>query len=263
MASSRAKDMTGKRFYNLVVIKRAENKVYPSGGVSACWLCKCDCGNEVIVAGDSLRRGLTKSCGCLRDKYYNTKRRKTNDYNLSGEYGIGYTSNGEEFYFDLEDYDKIKDYSWHLQGDGYIGTHISGGKQLRMHRLLIPSEQKIDHINHCLVDNRKSNLRVATTSQNGMNRTINRNNKSGITGVCYNKQTNKYVATMKYNLKDIFIGSYQGFTNASLARLETEEKYYKEFMPQDHRKILSYIRNGGKLEYGNKELVNKIINDML
>lgn len=33
---------------------------------------------------------------------------KTNTYDLTGEYGIGYTSSGDEFWFDLEDYDKIK-----------------------------------------------------------------------------------------------------------------------------------------------------------
>ena len=38
---------------------------------------------------------------------------KTNKYDLSGEYGIGYDSNGQKFYFDLEDYDKIKNYCWY------------------------------------------------------------------------------------------------------------------------------------------------------
>lgn len=32
----------------------------------ACWLCKCDCGNKVIVTGCHLQRGCTKSCGCLQ-----------------------------------------------------------------------------------------------------------------------------------------------------------------------------------------------------
>lgn len=55
-------DMTGQRFGKLVVIKRAENN--KSG--AAMWLCQCDCGNEKIVSGGSLRSGGTKSCGCIQ-----------------------------------------------------------------------------------------------------------------------------------------------------------------------------------------------------
>jgi len=53
-------DMTGRRYGRLVVIKRHEITV-----CGATWECKCDCGNTTIVIGKSLRRGLTKSCGCL------------------------------------------------------------------------------------------------------------------------------------------------------------------------------------------------------
>lgn len=40
------------------------------------WKCKCDCGNETIVLGTSLRTGITKSCGCAKYdglKRYNMK----------------------------------------------------------------------------------------------------------------------------------------------------------------------------------------------
>lgn len=60
----KAKDIKGKRFHNLVVIDRAE---LPSKlAKSAYWLCKCDCGNETIVASHHLTRGEVKSCGCNR-----------------------------------------------------------------------------------------------------------------------------------------------------------------------------------------------------
>ena len=55
-------DLTGQPFGRLIVIRecgRAKN-----GGVL--WLCKCECGREVVVSGDNLRRENTKSCGCLR-----------------------------------------------------------------------------------------------------------------------------------------------------------------------------------------------------
>ena len=56
----KAIDETGKRYGILTVIKRVENDKFGK----AQWLCKCDCGNEIIVAGSSLRRGNTKTCGC-------------------------------------------------------------------------------------------------------------------------------------------------------------------------------------------------------
>lgn len=54
-------DLTGQRFGRLTVIERA-NK--PGEGYSPTWLCKCDCGNTKIVVGQSLRSGITVSCGC-------------------------------------------------------------------------------------------------------------------------------------------------------------------------------------------------------
>lgn len=57
-----AKDLTGQRFTRLTVI--APVGVGKSGHVL--WLCRCDCGNEKIAASQGLRRGNTKSCGCLQ-----------------------------------------------------------------------------------------------------------------------------------------------------------------------------------------------------
>ena len=47
----------------LIVIKRAPNK-----GAQVQWLCKCICGNEIVVDGRRLRTGNTKSCGCLKQE---------------------------------------------------------------------------------------------------------------------------------------------------------------------------------------------------
>lgn len=53
-------DMVGKRFGRLVVLERAGN-----AGPCAAWRCRCDCGNEIVTNGSCLRRGQTRSCGCL------------------------------------------------------------------------------------------------------------------------------------------------------------------------------------------------------
>lgn len=54
-------DLTGKKFGRLTVLKRAKN----DKNGSTKWLCRCDCGNERIISGKSLRNGHTQSCGCL------------------------------------------------------------------------------------------------------------------------------------------------------------------------------------------------------
>ena len=55
-------DMTGQKFGRLTVIERD----YSRKGKHVYWLCKCDCGNITSVFSSNLRRGETKSCGCLR-----------------------------------------------------------------------------------------------------------------------------------------------------------------------------------------------------
>ena len=55
-------DITGHRYGRLVAVERASSNKHHF----ATWLCKCDCGNEVVVVGNHLRNGNTKSCGCLQ-----------------------------------------------------------------------------------------------------------------------------------------------------------------------------------------------------
>ena len=62
----KAIDLTGQKFGRLTVLKRAENYISPNGGKRAQWLCKCECGKEVVVLGKNLRKGLTRSCGCFQ-----------------------------------------------------------------------------------------------------------------------------------------------------------------------------------------------------
>jgi hypothetical protein len=65
-------DMSSKKFGKLTVVKEHGRN---EKGVLL-WLCECDCGNEKIASGGSLRSGNTKSCGCLR-KEAASKRHRT------------------------------------------------------------------------------------------------------------------------------------------------------------------------------------------
>lgn len=53
-------DLAGRRFGRFVVVRRNDGMSGPE------WICICDCGTEKSIAGQSLRDGVSQSCGCLR-----------------------------------------------------------------------------------------------------------------------------------------------------------------------------------------------------
>lgn len=63
---SRLIDLTGQRFGRLTVIEKADAK---NSNTNAVWICKCDCGNEIVVRSTTLRKGESKSCGCFRSEH--------------------------------------------------------------------------------------------------------------------------------------------------------------------------------------------------
>lgn len=219
-------DLTGQRFGRLTVIKRIEN----DKNNNIRWLCKCDCdGNEKEYLGNNLKYGKTKSCGCL----YKEIMKKQNIYDLTGEFGIGYTTKGEEFYFDLEDYDKIKDYCWSIDKRGYVNSYR---RKFLLHRIVmnLKNDEEVDHINRNPNDNRKENLRLCNRSQNMSNRGIPKNNSSGIIGVFWESSVNKWTAHITVNRKRMKIGRFCDKEEAIKTRLKAEKEYFGEFAPQKY-----------------------------
>ena len=74
------KDLSGQRFGRLSVIRPTEER--KCGEIM--WECLCDCGNTVLVAGSPLKRGGTRSCGCLR-KEDTAKRASKSISDLTGQ----------------------------------------------------------------------------------------------------------------------------------------------------------------------------------
>lgn len=69
------KRLEGQRFGRLVVVK----EVGRTKSGQAKWLCKCDCGNTKVIGSDNLRRGVTKSCGCIRKEMKPWNKRYTDE----------------------------------------------------------------------------------------------------------------------------------------------------------------------------------------
>ena len=233
-------DLTGRKFNHWSVLGRADDYVNPNTGKQyARWLCECDCCDKTrkIIVGTSLKNNSSKSCGCHRKEMSSKRTKKYNTYDLTGEYGIGYTYKNDEFWFDLEDYDLIKDYCWYKDKDGYFATNYYDNakkkKRLSLHRLIMNfvNSTDIDHIRgkETRHDNRKLNLRAATRSQNNMNKGLQSNNTSGITGISWFSKTNQWRVYITVNKKFIHIGLFDNFDDAVKARKEAEEKYFGEY----------------------------------
>ena len=157
----------------------------------------------------------------------------TYDFDYDTNIATGYTRKGQPFYFDIEDYDKIKEYKWHISLDGYVisGTSKNNQKEIRMHRLIMdcPKGKVVDHIDHCKSNNCKSNLRICSHSENGKNRSISKNNTSGITGVTWKKRDKRWEAQITVDNKIIHLGYFKTIEEAAKARKEAEIKYFGEF----------------------------------
>lgn len=134
---------------------------------------------------------------------------------------------------DLEDVVKTNKYKWHLDSVGYVSNsgHIKKNiKSIRLHNFLL-RKKGIDHISRNRLDNRRNNLRKASSSLNSFNKKIQSNNTSGCCGVHKNKWENSgFVAIIQVNYKTIRVGNFQNFNDAVKARKEAELKYFGEII---------------------------------
>jgi hypothetical protein len=129
----------------------------------------------------------------------------------------------------------------------YAGTragsvHLSGyrkikfqGRMLWEHRIVWaiahgrwPADQ-IDHINGVKGDNRLANLREANNSQNGANRTTQKNNKSGLKGVAWDGRVNKWFARIRKNGQPLHLGMFETPEAAHASYVEAAQKLHGQF----------------------------------
>ena len=114
----------------------------------------------------------------------------------------------------------------HSTGYGRVGIN---GKLYLAHRLIWLLTYRtwpkfIDHIDRNLMNNRIDNLRSATRQENNHNRGMNKNSSSGYPGVSFFKRDNKWMAYIRVNSKQIFLGYFdtpeEAFTAYMLAKIE-------------------------------------------
>jgi hypothetical protein len=139
---------------------------------------------------------------------------------------------------DPEDFERLNKYKWYAARDTrtfYAHRKKRVGKKyvsIGMHRQILnpPGHLMVDHINHNGLDNRKANLRLATSAQNSYNRRQVRKDKSSkYIGVSWREWTKKWAVIICYKRKNIIIGYFEDEIQAAKEYDKAAKKYHKEF----------------------------------
>lgn len=146
-------------------------------------------------------------------------------------------------------YDELSKWKWHAfwspitksfyaYRTQYLPSLGEGRKSLTlaMHRQILclaaGDKRQGDHENHDTLDNRDSNLRIATRHQNQANRIRQRNNRSGFKGVSFHKLTGKWQSKIRVDDKQIHLGLFPTAEAAHVVYCEAAKKHFKEFARQ-------------------------------
>lgn len=122
---------------------------------------------------------------------------------------------------DAEDVPKVRYIKWKLSASGYVmNTPKYKGSNQHLSRLILNTDQFVDHIDHDTLDNRKSNLRIVNRSQNQMN-----TDHSGVS----EQKNGKYYAHIKLNQHMYNLGVYADKEEALYARWYAEKILFKGY----------------------------------
>lgn len=139
---------------------------------------------------------------------------------------------------DVADFEWLNQWKWYAQertdGGFYGARNIprAGGKsrKVSLHREILGLKRgdrsQVDHANLNPLDNRRSNLRIASPSQNSANRA---RAKSGLKGAYYAKDRQKWFSSITVNYRQMYLGSFDSEELAHAAYCAAAEKYFGEF----------------------------------
>lgn len=142
---------------------------------------------------------------------------------------------GQVAIVDDDDFEWLSQWNWralqHPSGKFRAGRAGPQQAAILMHRLICRAarDEQVDHKNGDPLDNRRSNLRVCTKSENLCNRGAQKNNTSGFKGVTWHKLTSKWMAQISVRSRHIHLGLFSTARAAGRAYKIAARKYHGEF----------------------------------
>jgi hypothetical protein len=152
---------------------------------------------------------------------------------IKEDYALVPLSQGLYATIDLEDIDLVGQRNWHAVEDNRTFYALDGSKNA-LHNVIAGKKDGhiVDHEDGDGLNNRRSNLRFATASQNQFNKRINRNNTSGFKGVRYAgwaRGESKWRATIFTDGRHKSLGYYPTPELAAAAYDAAAQAHFGEF----------------------------------
>lgn len=129
---------------------------------------------------------------------------------------------------DVADYEWLMQWKWMARGGAYIYAARSDNGPY-MHRVIMDCSRSmmVDHINQNTLDNRRSNLRICTRSENTRNRKTPSTNKSGLKGA--QRQGNRWLAAIRVDGQRLLLGRFSTPEEAHEAYCKAAVMHFGEF----------------------------------
>ena len=122
----------------------------------------------------------------------------------------------------------LEKHLFYITSDGYAKTRI-GKSMVYLHRMILPDVKFVDHINRSKIDNRRENLREASSRDNRNNQDKPITNTSGYKGVTKNSSGSCFSARITVEGKRITLGSFLTKEQAAQAYNIAALKYHGKF----------------------------------
>ncbi len=138
---------------------------------------------------------------------------------------------------DADDFRKIVGFTWRAKRNGRTTYAISDtwGKRVYMHRLVLGTDECVDHIDNNGLNNRRSNLRVLSNTDNIRRKRPNLNGTSKYKGVSWYYRTKKWQVNIKVSGKSIAVGHFMNEIDAAKAYDLAAKFYFDEHAYQNFK----------------------------